>query len=193
MQCPRCGDEYEPGVRSCRACGIDLAAPGARAPLQTSHLGHFHSLVGDRVLQTLRAKGIDYDFDRSDGHDDDTSLVIRVDAARRDEVAAALYGGWSELLAGLTRDAETPLAFLASGGSHPGWLDAPGEAWADRDGRLRMEIGADGDPDGARVLGPTLMVIGLALLLLGLVDAIGIGLGATFGISLLAVGALLPR
>lgn len=186
MQCPQCRDEYESSVATCLRCGIPLATPGTKAPLRTSHLGHFVESVGDRVLQMLRTKGIDYDFARIDD-----GFAIRVDADWRDDIASDLYAGWNEVLAGLDRD--VAYAVFALGGSHPGWSDAPSEVWADRDGRLKVAIAPDGDPDAARAIGPALMVIGLSMLLLGAVDAIATGIGVTFGLSLLVVGALLPR
>lgn len=187
MQCPQCGDEYEPGIERCRSCDVALTRPGAPAPLRTSHLGSFVAPAGDRVLQLLRSRGIDYDFSR----DDDDGFVIRVDADWRDDVASDLFTGWTELLAGIDREAAQGI--VALGGSHPGWHDAPTEVWADRAGRLQVAIEAEGDPDTGRALGPGLVVVGLSLLLLGLVDAISTGIGVTFGLVLLAVGALLPR
>lgn len=187
MQCPVCGDEYDAGVTTCRRCDVALALPGARPPLRTAHLGHFAGPIGERVLGLLRSKGIDYDFDRTE----DGDLHVRVDVQWRDDVASTLFTGWSELLAGMDR--ENAYGVIAHGGSHPGWFDAPTDAWTDRDGRLQVALDPDGDPDRARAFGPAMLVLGLSLLLLGLVDAISTPIGVTFGTGFLVLGALLPR
>jgi hypothetical protein len=187
MQCPKCGDEYESGITMCADCRIPLAPPGTRAPLRTSHLGRFAAPVGDRVLQALRAKGIDYDFER----DDADGFVIRVDVDWRDDIASQLFTGWAELLGGLDRDVAFEMTAL--GGTHPGWHDAPHDAWTDRQGRLQVDIDDEGDPDTGRAVGPAMVVIGMSVLLLALVDAVAMGLGVTVGLGLLVLGALLPR
>ncbi len=185
MICPDCGAEYEDGILTCSDCIVRLVPPGATAPLRTRHLGRFARPVGARVLELLRAKGIEYDVE---AHDDE--FAIRIDREWRDDVAAQLYSGWPEFLRGFDR--EEVHAMMDLGGTHPGWLDAPTEVWTDRAGRLQVSVEAE-DPDSGRALGPALMITGLALLLLGLVDAIDPALGVTFGLVLGILGALLPR
>lgn len=184
LVCPRCGSEYVDGFVTCSDCGVALLAPGAEPPMRTSHLGRFAAPVGARVLELVRAKGIAYDFER---HDDE--FAIRIDEAWRDDVAVQLYTGWSEFLAGFDREDVAHL--VTTGDAHPGWLDAPTEVWADRHGRLQVAVEEQGD--SGRALGPALVVAGLALVLLGVVDAIDPALGITFGLVLGALGALLPR
>ncbi len=184
--CPDCGAEYEDGILTCSDCAIRLVVPGGPAQIRTRHLGRFALPVGTRVLELLRAKGIDYDFEKPE----DDEYAIRVDAAWRDDVASQLYSGWPQFLHGLGREAMADL--MGMGGTHPGWLDAPTEIWTDRTGRLQVEVDKD-DPDSGRALGPALMISGLALLLLGLVGAIDSALGVTFGLVLGILGALLPR
>ncbi len=185
MQCPICRDEYEDGVATCVTCEVPLLPPGAPAPMQTRHLGRFDARIGPRVTHVLRARGIPYDVEE---HDDE--WFVRVDATWRDDVASDLFTGWSELLHALDREVAYDL--LAAGGSHPGWADAPTDAWTDRDGRLRV-ADDEGDPDSGRALGPALLLVGLSMLLLGLVDAIDPAIGITFGLVLAGVGAFLPR
>lgn len=185
MQCPLCADEFEEGIALCTNCSVPLLPPGVSAPARTRHLGRFARPVGERVLSLLGAKSILYDVEERDDE-----LAVRVDAEWRDDVASQLYTGWIELLMGLDRD--VAYGIFEQGGTHPGWHDAPDEAWTDRQGRLKVDVEA-ADADGARAIGPALLVLGLALVLLGLVDAVSPAPALTFGSLLLVLGALLPR
>jgi len=153
---------------------------------QVAHLGRFVAPLAGRIEQVLTHRGIP---SRTEPVGDD--LVVLMAAEWRDEFAAELFTNWPELVAGL--EAEDRAAVIAAGGAHPGWFDAPMDAWIDEAGRLQVEVGPD-DADDARAIGPALIVGGLALALLGVfADTVPTGAGVAFGLFALILGLLLPR
>jgi hypothetical protein len=187
MRCPRCLDEYDPGVATCAACGelllADDATPG---PLVDARLGRFHPAVADRLEGTLRHRRIAH---RRIDRDDETELLV--DRAWRDDLRAELALTWAQVVHGLPEDRS--LAVLRLGGASPGWFDAPRGGWVDRAGRLVVDSEDHETAEGtARLAGPALATIGAVLLLLGwYVGAEPVVVLA--GLALTIVGLLLPR
>lgn len=186
--CPRCHDEYEPGVGRCATCDLPLVADGVPLPPRVDALlGVFHPVAADPVVALLARRGIAHDVVPSG----DTVEVI-ADRAWRDDLRAELALTWGELVGGL--DPESRGILLTAGGPLPGWLDAPEGAWVDRDGRVQVD-GAHGEAeeaDARRTVGPVMAAIGAVLVVFGWYAGAGAGV-VVAGVGLLLVGLLLPR
>jgi hypothetical protein len=202
MRCPRCLDDYEPDVRRCATCHLDLVSaeqlsddraptledppprPGSAA-LAAQHLGRFHPTMATRVLALLEARGIDASVQR---HDDHTEVAVP--GTWRDDVRAELVLRWDELLAGLEPD-DAP-EVLAAGGHAPGWFDAPLGGHIDRDGRLVVDAPTEDDADGSRTLGPA-MIAGGAIIAVSGWQVVELPALVLIGIGLIVLGLFLPR
>jgi hypothetical protein len=202
MRCPRCFDDFEPHVRRCATCNLDLVSaerlPDDRAPelqhpaprprpvaLAAQHLGRFHPTMATQVLALLEARGIDATVQRRDDHTE-----VAVPGASRDDVRAELVLRWDELLAGLEPD-DAP-EVLAAGGLTPGWFDAPLGGHIDRDGRLVVDAPTEDDADGSRTLGPA-MIAGGAIIAVSGWQVVDLPALVLIGIGLIVLGLFLPR
>jgi hypothetical protein len=186
MRCPRCFDEYEPDVTSCATCGeplVSLDAP--HAPRADALLGRFHPAVADRLEGLLTHRRITH---RRVDRDDDAELYV--DHGWRDDLRAEFALTWAQVVHQLPE--ESALTVRGLGGAAPGWYDAPRGGWVDRAGKLVVESEDDAEADTARLAGPAMVTIGAVLLLLGWYVGAG-GVVLLVGISLLALGLLLPR
>ncbi len=162
--CPRCDDEYEPGVATCAACGVPLLADEqADAPRVDRLLGTFHPEVVERVTELLEWRGIAHEVVALS----DDRVEVVVDRAWRDDVRAELAVNWSEVVGAL--DIEVRVAVVEAGGTQPGWYDAPTTAWVDRAGRLQVDAGDDEEAlaEAGRLWGPSLVAIGAVVGLFG--------------------------
>lgn len=163
MRCPRCHDEYEPGVARCVHCHVPLVPSSEPLPPRVdARLGRFHPVVAERIVADLDRRGV--------GHrtaTDDDGVVVTVDRAHRDDLRAELVVNWNGLVGRLPPDDR--LDVLAAGGAQPGWYDAPRGAWVDRQGRLQVEPGEDEVEleDARRTVGPMLLTLGVVLALFG--------------------------
>jgi hypothetical protein len=202
MRCPRCLDDYEPHVRRCATCHLDLVPaeqlpddhapelqdppprPGSAA-LAAQHLGRFHPTMATQVLALLEARGIDAAVQRHDDH-----TAVAVPGTWRDDVRAELVLRWDELLAGLEAD-DAP-AVLAAGGHAPGWFDAPLGGHIDRDGKLVVDAPTEDDADGSRTLGPA-MIAGGAIIAVSGWQVVELPTLVLIGIGLIVLGLFLPR
>lgn len=120
------------------------------------------------------------------------AVELVVDRLHRDDLRAELTVNWSGLVAAL--EPEDRERVRTSGGTQPGWFDAPTEAWVDRQGRLQVarpdhEQLAE---DASRTIGPAMALIGGILLLFGWFVGSS-ELSVLAGLVLLVVGLLLPR
>lgn len=187
MRCPACGDDYEPEVASCVACGVTLVTVSERS---RARVGRFHPAAARAVVELAVRRGADVQTNVVDGRVD-----VLVPSERRDGLRAELLLTWDELLARLPPDDQAELK--AHGGQLPGWDDRPDGVWVDRDGRLRVAHAQEeeAEEDASRIVGPTLMAAAILLLLLAW--QIGDGylrlLAAIGGFGLLLVGIFLPR
>ncbi len=202
MRCPRCHDDYEPHVRRCTSCHLDLVPaeqlpegqlpesghPAARpdpAALTAQQLGRFHPTMATPVLALLEERGIDATVHH---HDDHTEVAVP--GTWRDDVRAELVLRWDELLAGLEPD-DAP-EVLAAGGHTPGWFDAPLGGHIDRDGRLVVDAPTEDDADGSRPLGPA-MIAGGAIIAVSGWQVVELPALVLIGIGLIVLGLFLPR
>ncbi len=202
MRCPRCLDDYEPHVRRCATCHLDLVpaeqlpdggAPGPQLPAprpdpagtSAQHLGRFHPTMATQVLALIEDRGIEAAVH---SHDDHTEVAVP--GTWRDDVRAELVLRWDELLAGLEPD-DAP-EVLAAGGHTPGWYDAPLGGHIDRDGKLVVDAPIEDDADGGRTLGPALIAGGAILVVSGWQVAELPAL-VLIGIALVVLGVFLPR
>lgn len=187
--CPVCRDEYEDHVVRCADCAVDLVAPGEPVPPVTdARLGTFHPAVLPSVIALLDRRGIEHDAlpvaeDR---------IEVLVERGWRDDLRAELALHWTDLVAALPPEQRSPV--MADGGQQPGWFDAPRGAWVDRQGRLQVDAGEDEllEEDASRQLGPSLLVLGLVLLVFGWYADASAGV-VVLGLGLALVGVLLPR
>jgi hypothetical protein len=187
MRCPRCLDEYEPHVRTCAACGLELVSADHPLPhppaAVDAHLGVFDEEVAEAVMGLLADRDV-----AAETVTRDSGIAVLTERAWRDDLRAELTMTWPELLRRLPE--EQAVAVRARGGQHPGWLDPPRGGWVDRQGRMVVEV-AD-EADEARVVGPAMAVGGGVLLVLAWYAGLGPGL-VVAGIALALVGLLLPR
>lgn len=202
MRCPRCLDDYEPHVRRCATCHLDLVPaeqlsdggaperdrpagrPDPTAPA-AQHLGRFHPTMASQVLDLLAERGIDAEVHPHDDH-----IEVAVASTWRDDVRAELVLRWDELLAGLEPD-DAP-EVLAAGGHTPGWFDAPLGGHIDRDGRLVVDAPTEDDVDGSRTLGPAMIAGGVILAVSGW-QVVELPALVLIGIGLVVLGLFLPR
>jgi hypothetical protein len=202
MRCPRCFDDYEPGVTECASCRLELVpaeqleggdgTPPTPAParpdpqaMTAQHLGRFHPTMAAAVLALLEERGIDAEVTT---HDDHTELAV---AGRwRDDVRAELVLRWDELLESLDPDAAPGV--LATGGHAAGWFDAPLGGYIDRDGKLVVDGPTEDDTDGGRTLGPA-MIAGGAILAVSGWQVVELPALVLVGIGLIVLGLFLPR
>jgi hypothetical protein len=185
--CPRCHDEYRDGVVECATCGVPLAPDAAPLPPRVDRLlGTFHPVVAERVLTMLGRRRILHDTVAADGR-----VEIIVDRRFRDDLRAELAVNWSQIVGNL--DADAMYEVLASGGTQPGWFDAPTSSWVDREGRLQVDPGDDEEAmaDAGRLWGPTLVAIGAVVGLFGWYGQDSVAL-LLLGIVMVVVGLLLP-
>lgn len=188
MRCPRCEDEYEPGVDLCADCGLPLVPDDVPPPPTVDALlGTFHPEAASAVVRLLVARTIPFDVVRVEDR-----VEVAVDRGYRDDLRAELVVRWSELLA--TLPAETMYAVIATGGSQPGWHDAPRGAWVDRAGRLQVDGSDDEDEavDRRRVVGPSLTFAGVLVVLLAWYAGGDAGWVAGGVVAILA-GLVIPR
>ena len=202
MRCPRCFDDYEPGVTRCAACRLDLvpaeelttddgtapvpaAAPLTDADLAERPLGRFHPVMAEQVIGLLAERGIEA---VTHVHDDHTEVWIP--GTWRDEVRAELVVRWEELLGELDPD-DAP-EVLASEGHAPGWMDAPLGGYIDRDGRLVVDAPPEDDADSRRTLGPAMIAGGAILAVSGWL-VVEVPALVILGAALVLLGLLLPR
>lgn len=202
MRCPRCLDEYEPHVRRCATCDLDLVPaeelsadgtlerepPAARpdpSAATAQHLGRFHPTMATQVLALLEDRGIEAAVQH---HDDHTEVAVP--GAWRDDVRAELVLRWDELLAELEAD-DAP-AVLAAGGHAPGWFDAPLGGHIDREGRLVVDAPTEDEVDAGRTVGPALIAGGAILAVSGWL-VVELPALVLVGLGLLVVGLFLPR
>ncbi|WP_130648333.1 hypothetical protein [Egicoccus halophilus] len=162
--------------------GVPVAAP---VPL--ARLGTFHVTMGAAVAGLLEQRRI-----RHATEPVDRGTRVLVDAGWRDEVRAELTLAWGDLVRALPED--QVLEVLASGGSAPGWYDAPRGGHVDRTGRLVVEAGEEEEAatDAARIAGPALLTVGAILAVTGwyVFDSSAVLLA---GIALLVLGVLSPK
>jgi hypothetical protein len=186
MRCPRCLDEYEPHVRACADCGLELVAAEGTPPsppaVADAHLGVFHPLVAEVVVELLGDREV-----AAETVTRDVGVAVLTERAWRDDLRAELTLTWPEVLRRLPE--ERAQEVRAAGGQHPGWLDPPQGGWVDREGRMVVDVD---EADDARVVGPAMAVCGGILLVLAWYAGLGAGL-VVAGIGLGLVGLLLPR
>ncbi|MFA9431528.1 hypothetical protein [Egicoccus sp. AB-alg2] len=192
MHCPRCHAEYEPHAIRCADCGVDLvsedgevlapAPPGATAPL-----GTFHATMAEHVAALLTRRKIAFET-----RTEPDGVRVLVDPAWRDELRAELTLAWGDLVRGLPE--EQVLEVLGTGGTAPGWYDAPRGGHVDRAGRLVVEAGDDEEAarDAARIAGPALLTLGAILAVSGwyVFDSTAVLLA---GVALVALGLFSPK
>jgi len=86
------------------------------------------------------------------------------------------------------------LEVLASGGSAPGWYDAPRGGHVDRQGRLVVAADEEElrEEDAGRFVGPALLTVGAILLVIGwyVLDSAAVMVA---GIGLATLGLFTPR
>lgn len=188
MRCPTCGDEYaaEPPPR-CVECGTPLGVEAGGVP--ELRLGTFHPEVAPVVLELARHRGYDARPVQLNGN-----VEVLVAGAGRDALLGELVATWPAIFSEIDPLVASELRNTDS--AYPGWTDPPEGTWVDRDGRLRVSAREDDHAaDEARALGPTLVAIGLVLLLLAAyVDPGALRLlSAVGGLGLLLFGVFNPR
>lgn len=187
--CPVCRDEYEDHVTRCADCAADLVAPGALVPpAADARLGTFHPAVVGRVTALLDRRGVRYDAMAADAD----RVEVLVERQWRDDLRAELALHWADLVTSLPPDERHPV--IEAGGDQPGWFDAPRGAWVDRQGRLQVDAGEEEalEEDAERQLGPSLLVLGIVLLVFGWYADASAGV-VVLGLGLALVGVFLPR
>ena len=187
MRCPSCQDEYEPHVRECADCGLELVPEGGplppAAPVADAHLGTFDPLALTAVLGLLDDRRVAVETVTRDA-----GVEVLTERAWRDDLRAELTMTWPEILRRLPE--EEALEVRSRGGQHPGWLDPPRGGWVDREGRMVVDV--EDSSDDARVVGPVLAVAGGILVVLAWYAGLGPGV-VVAGLGLALVGLLLPR
>lgn len=184
--CPRCHDTYVDGVATCAECDLELLADDAPLPPRVDRLlGTFDPVVADHLTVLLNHRRIPHRLVDSDGL---TEVIVERDSA--DPLRAELVASWGQVLASLEHEERTALP------SAPlrGWVDAPDDAWVDRDGRLRAAADDDTEAirDAQRTWGPGLVVGGALMLLYGWYGGGGEPVLVLGGLAVV-VGIFLPR
>lgn len=191
MRCPVCGDEYEDGVVACVDCRVPLTAgAGPFRPRLDGLLGRFDPALAEPVTALLERRGVAYQV-LSAGED----VEVLVERSRRGDLRAELALTWPDLVAGVD-DAERLRLVSETSGNLPGWRDAPEGAWVDRRGRLQVAPSPqeEAEEDARRVAGPSLITLGVFLVLLGWYAGGSFSeLSIVVGLALTVTGALLPR
>jgi hypothetical protein len=190
--CPRCRDEFEEHVTTCPDCDVALVPDDQPLPPRVDALlGRFDPRAATPVVRLLEHRGVAYDALHSSSDDEADEVEVVVDRDFRDDLRAELVVNWRALVASL--EPEERDGVLARGGTQPGWLDAPTEAWVDRGGRLQVgrPEHEELEADARRTVGPSMAVLGAVLLLFGWFVG-GSELAVLAGIGLLVVGLLLP-
>ena len=217
MRCPSCNDEYEPQFTRCADCRVPLVSddgsddgssgdsgdgsPGSDADHSVRarsragaasvpdaprevRLGLFDPFVAGLVQARLERDEVTHNLV---AHDD--AAEILVDRGDRDALRAELAVNWEEIVADLDEDR---LDALESDGPAPGWFDAPRGGHIDREGRLVVDADDGEQWESSRVLGPGLLVSGVAVGLLGwwLLES---GALVTLGVVMVAIGLFSPR
>lgn len=215
IRCPSCATEHEDDALVCVACGSTLAGGGSAssddaasddvahledvtvlhadampsssdgasrgAGPAEARLGTFHPLVARQVGAVLARKGVTHTtIERDD------EVELRVEVSWRDEVRTELMLSWTDLVGAL--DPEDAAAVRATGGSAPGWFDAPRGGHIDREGHLVVAS----DDEEARVVGPAMLTFGSILAIIGwyAMDSTAV---LTLGVGLVLLGLFTPR
>lgn len=187
--CPVCRDEFEDDVDVCPTDGVPLVAPEELPPppLEEASLGVFHPAVAV-VVRAIAARR---EVPTRAVAVDDARVELRVPEAARDALRAELAVHWSSVVAAVPPEQQQDLRGV--GHRLVGWHDAPGGAWVDREGRVRVEASPDEEAtvDASRRVGPALAAAGVVGLLLAWT---GDGSGALWVVSVaaLVLGLLLP-
>lgn len=191
MRCPVCGDEYEDGVVACVDCHVPLTTTtGPARPRLDALLGRFDRALAEQVTSLLERRVIAYHAVPVDG-----DVEVLVAREQRDDLRAELALTWGELVAAADEEARQRLA-SEEPGSLVGWRDAPEGAWVDRRGRLQVAPSPreQAEDDARRVAGPSLLTLGVFLILLGWYAGGRFSeLSVVVGLALAVTGALLPR
>lgn len=172
----------------CTECGVALIADDQPLPPRVdARLGTFHPTVAGRIVDLLESRRIAHE-QAADGD----AIRLLVDRRFRDDLRTELAMSWSDIVGRLPE--EEMYDVLSSGGRQPGWFDAPQGAWVDRAGRIQMDPGHDeeAEHDAGRVLGPSLLTVGVVLLLFGWYAGPS-PIAILTGIAALLLGAFLPR
>lgn len=199
MRCPRCHDDYEPEVVLCADCGLELvpedeidgqaddATPDPSSDVVDARVGRFDPAVADRLGELLYRRGIAHTLRP---HDD--GIEVLVARSWRDDLRAEFVMSWDEILRSLDDDVRT--AVRATGGSAPGWYDAPRGGHVDRFGRtvLGPDEQEEADTDAARVIGPMLVTVG-AIAIAGGWYLLSSSAFIVTGVALVLVGVFTPR
>lgn len=187
--CPVCRDDFEDDVEVCPVDGVALVARDLLpAPVDPeASLGVFHPAVAVVVAELATRRGAPVRLVEIDA----ARVELRVPAPIRDRLRADLTVGWGSVLEALPDEAHDGVR--AVGDRLPGWHDAPGGAWVDGRGRLRVEASPDEEEvlDASRRVGPALAAAGAVGLLLAWVTDGGEVLWLTAGAALV-LGLLLP-
>lgn len=187
--CPNCHDEYAAGAARCATCDVELVPDGHDLPPRVDRLlGVFHPALEERLTAMLQRRGVAHDVLPVD----EGRVEVVVDREFRDDLRAELAVNWQGIVSSLDR--EVVVELVREGGTQPGWYDAPTSAWVDREGRLQVDDGGEGEAmaEAGRLWGPTLMVIGVVV---GLFGWYGQGSGPllVLGLAMAGLGLFLPR
>lgn len=163
MRCPQCRDEYEAGVTRCGDCHVPLVSSHGPAPPQFTLLGTFHPLAAGILAPLLAQRRIAHEQLAVDVN----AVEVLVDRDHRDELRAELVANWNGLIGGLPTAEKYELLSGSTTGL-PGWHDAPDGSWIDREGRFKVAATVEErEQDAHRILGPSLLTIGLVIVLFG--------------------------
>jgi hypothetical protein len=195
MRCPRCHDDYEDGVVRCADCRIELVPEDqvdpdgeSAAPADVdARLGRFHPAVAERIGELLFRRAIPHLLRV---HDD--GVEVLVERSWRDDLRTEFALGWNEVFR--TLDEEVADEVRETGGSAPGWYDAPRGGHVDRHGRTVLDLDdqEEAATDAARVIGPLLLTTG-AIAVVGGWYLMSSSAIVVTGIALIIVGLFTPR
>ncbi|MFA9443860.1 hypothetical protein [Egicoccus sp. AB-alg6-2] len=153
----------------------------------TAPLGTFHAAMAAKIEAMLTQRRIAFETRTEPG-----GVRVLVAPDWRDELRAELTLAWGDLVRGLPED--VMLEVLASGGTAPGWYDAPRGGHVDRAGRLVVGGSEDEEAaaDAARIAGPALLTAGAILVVSGwyVFDTSAVVL---VGLALVVLGLFSPR
>lgn len=161
----------------------ELPAP----PVEDASLGVFHPATAVVVASLAAGRHVPVRAIEVDAR----TVELRVPADARDGLRAQLAVRWGDVVAAVPEEHRAAVADV--GDRLVGWHDAPGGAWVDGQGRVRVEASAEEEAglDAARRVGPVLSVIGLLGLLLAWISDGGPGMWLAAGAAVL-LGLLLP-
>lgn len=167
--CPVCRDDFEDDIEVCPTDRVALV-PGDQLPAvaeDDASLGVFHPVAARTIIELATRRGVPVRVVTVD----DERAELRVPASVRDRLRADLAVRWGEVVAAVAPDDRARLT--GSGDRLVGWHDAPGGAWVDDHGRVRVDASAEEEAtiDAQRRIGPALAIVGaLGLLLAWLAD-----------------------